>query len=394
MAGLVAACGGDESAAPSGASMSAPTPAAASRATNSPPVIERVDFSPAQPVAHQRLEALVQASDPDGDAVHLGFAWRISGRAVDADGQSIVLPDLRKGETVELTVTASDGTAESAPEVARVRIGNQPPELVAVGLQPTGGVTRGQPLTAQPAATDPDGDAMTFRYGWKVNGNDIAETGPTLDTSKLVRGDTIRLRVVASDGELDSNAIESPEIRVGNAAPVIKSTPPNFGPDGTFHYAVEAVDPDGDHTLRYSLKNAPPGMTIDAMSGVVEWKPGTKNVGKFPVELVVDDLQGGTASQPFELSVALGPADEKAPVAAKPQPAKDDDEDATAESGAKSSDKGVANGGRGRGRGNATAKPSPANPGDEDDAKSSDGKAGDEAPPAAPAENGDETEKE
>lgn len=278
---------------------------AAKDAANAPPVIESVTLVPERPVAHQQLRAEVAASDEDGDAIELGYAWSIGGRPLDAGGPEITLPDLRKGDSVELTVTVSDGKAEGAPATARVLVGNQPPELVAVSLRPEGDVNRGKPLTAVPAASDPDGDGLSFDYTWTVNGTKSDERGDTLDTTKLKRGDTVRVRVVANDGESDSNAIESPELKVANASPVIRSTPPPFEGDGTYRYPLEVTDPDGDRTLRFRLAHAPDGMTIDAVSGVIQWKPTAQSTGKHTVEVVVDDLQGGSTNQIFELTVAL-----------------------------------------------------------------------------------------
>jgi len=329
-AGLLVGCGGEEAAKPSGASM-AGTPRPAEDAGNEAPVIESVELEPAQPVAHQRLQAVVVASDPDGDPIELGFAWRVGGRNVEADGDSIEVPALGKGDSIEVTVTASDGRNESASETARVRVGNQPPDLVAVALRPEGDVNRGKPLTAVPAASDPDGDALSFSYTWMVNGDAVEEAGDTLDTSKLKRGDTVRLRVVANDGDQDSNAIESPELRVANAGPTIKSAPPSFEGDGSYRYAVEAVDPDGDRSLRYRLAHAPDGMTIDAVGGVIQWKPTAASAGKHTVEVVVDDLQGGSANQIFELSVAVKEPAKADAKTAPPASASDEEADEVVE---------------------------------------------------------------
>lgn len=327
-AGLLLACGGDEAATPSGASMDGMKRVPKDR-PNEPPVIESVELVPDAPVAHQVLRAEVVASDPDGDAVELGYVLRIGGRNLEGDGPEVTLPELGKGDTIELTVTATDGKLESAPETARARVGNQRPELVAVGLRPEGEVNRGKPLTAVPAASDPDGDALSFTYTWMVNGDEVDEAGDTLDTSKLKRGDTVRLRVVANDGDADSNAIESPELKVANASPVIRSSPPPFEGDGSYRYTVEVVDPDGDRSLRYRLAHGPDGMTIDAVGGVIQWKPTAKSTGKHTVEVVVDDLQGGSVSQIFELTVALKDVPAADAKAAPPASASDEDDEAS-----------------------------------------------------------------
>ena len=113
--------------------------------------------------------------------------------------------------------------------------------------------------------------------------------------------------MIASDGEERSARLQGPQITVENAAPVIVSTP-EFGEAGDrFRYQVRAEDADGDRTLRFSLATAPPGMTIDSILGEIMWKPGDEE-GDFPVEVVVVDLQGGRATQQFEVKVGVGDA--------------------------------------------------------------------------------------
>ena len=48
-------------------------------------------------------------------------------------------------------------------------------------------------------------------------------------------------------------------------------------------------------------------MTIDSIQGEITWKPEDEQ-GDFPVEVVVDDLQGGRATQAFEVKVGVGDA--------------------------------------------------------------------------------------
>ena len=49
-------------------------------------------------------------------------------------------------------------------------------------------------------------------------------------------------------------------------------------------------------------------MTIDAVFGEIVWRPRPGQAGAFPVEVVVDDLQGARTSQSFEVTVGGGEA--------------------------------------------------------------------------------------
>jgi hypothetical protein len=299
------ACGSDEAPKPSGAPMAQ---APKTRTDNRPPVVESVRLDPASPKPGQVVRVIAKGSDPDGDPVQFKYQWRIGGQTLPDTTSEVTLRNVPKGTRVEVSVVADDGHSESKPQVVVGTVGNQPPELVAVALEPIGEITAGNPVVARPQATDPDGDEIRFHYSWWVNGHEAGSDDPSLDTSKLRRGDSVKVRVVASDGIDESNPIESPPMRVGNAPPKIVSTPGGFDRDGKFRYTVEAVDPDGDRTLRYRLVKGPEGMTVDSLSGLVQWKPSTTQTGKQAVEVAVDDLQGGTTSQRFELTVGADQA--------------------------------------------------------------------------------------
>jgi hypothetical protein len=307
--GLVA-CGSNESPKPSGAPMAQ---APATRTGNHPPVVESVRLDPASPKPGQHVRAIAKGSDPDGDPVEFTYRWRIDGRMLPDTTAEVSIGQAAKGSRIEVTVVGNDGHSESQPFVAVATVGNQAPELVAVQLEPPGDISVGRPVVANPQAMDADGDPISYHYSWWVNGHTAGGDEPSFDTSQLRRGDTVKVRVVATDGTDESNAIESPPIRVANSPPKITSTPGGLDRDGVFRYTIQAVDPDGDQTLRYRLVKGPEGMTVDSLTGLVQWKPSATQTGKQLVEVAVDDLQGGTGSQRFELTTALDQAETAAP---------------------------------------------------------------------------------
>lgn len=331
-------CGGEEVAAPkpSGRAMGA---APAAKQGNAAPVIESVSLEPKAPRPGQRVKAVVRASDPDGDAVMLHYAWRVGGSALPESTPEIDLPAMDKGGRIEVTVTAKDDALESESVRATANVGNQPPDLIGIALEPAGEITRGRRVVAVPRATDPDGDALTYTYAWTVNGIEQREDGDALETANLHRGDSVRVRVVASDGDLESKPIESPPMPVANAAPHIVSKPPGFDGDGSFRYAVESEDADGDRSLRYRLAQGPEGMTLDALSGAVAWKPTAAAAGSHTVEIEVQDLQGGKSSQIFTLNVGVKQPEQRAEApAAKPAPDEDEESEASGGAAAKQDD--------------------------------------------------------
>jgi len=303
---FVLACGGDDpqpSGAPLARDRGEPVP---ERAENEAPVVERIVLHPPRPLAGQRIEARIEASDPDGDPIRLELEWRHDGRVISRGPNAVMtLEQLAKGDEVEVVVTATDGRDTSAPAHASVTAGNREPLIEALYLAPDGEIAPGQAVTAAPRALDPDGDPLEYEFVWVLNGQVVrgAEEA-AFATDRLKRGDRLQARVRVSDGEAFSPIAESMTLELANSAPRFKGLPEIAATEGAFHADLEAQDPDGDHSLRFRLIEGPPGLTVDAVSGRVSWRPGADAAGTHAVEVAVGDSFGAESAMRFELTVA------------------------------------------------------------------------------------------
>jgi hypothetical protein len=309
LAGLTAAgaCGSPEPTGPeevAGDRLQAETREVPASARNTPPAITGIQFDPERPVPGDMLRARVSASDGEQDPFWFRYEWRVDGKLVDHDTGKLPLDRASKGQVVELTVVASDGKQDSKPMRERVELENRVPKIVGVTIEPGRQVVAGTPIVAHPEGREPDGDAITYRYDWEVNGRRRQETGPALETRRLKRGDVVRLRITAGDGTARSEPAEV-SIQIVNAPPRIVSRPPSRLDPGGFLYRVAAEDPDGDVGLQFQLEKAPEGMEIDPLSGAIRWEPRPDQVGEHPVAVIADDLQGGRSRQSFELTVGM-----------------------------------------------------------------------------------------
>jgi YVTN family beta-propeller protein len=98
-----------------------------------------------------------------------------------------------------------------------------------------------------------------------------------------------------------------------NYTPVIYSQPVIPATVGVpYAYNVLATDPLPD-ILTYSLLSAPPGMTIDHLTGLIEWTPPA--IGDYEVIVKVKDLKGTYKLQTFIIEVNELPAPNRPPVA-------------------------------------------------------------------------------
>jgi hypothetical protein len=286
---------------------------------NVAPQIDFVRFDPVEPRAGDTLRAIVEASDANGDPVSLEYEWTVAGTPIASRGAAVPLSHVRKGDAIRVTVTASDGHAHSEPHAAWTEVGNRPPQMSALRLVPASGATAGGEVKVVPTATDLDGDELSYHYTWWVNGSTQGTSGPVLSTELLRRGDTVRARVVASDGEDESNTVDSDTLTLVNAAPVFVSQPVGADEQGLFRYPLRAEDADGDRTLRFSLVTGPRGMVLVPGRNVLEWTPAADQSGQHVIEVAVDDLQGGQTHQRFEIVVDI-PAAKEAPPAAPADP--------------------------------------------------------------------------
>lgn len=127
-------------------------------------------------------------------------------------------------------------------------------------------------VTVVTPATDPDGDAVTYRYAWSVDGAaraDLAtETVPAAETAD---GQTWTVEVVPNDGALDGPAATA-SVTVGNApptAPTIHLEPQSPAPGDDLALVVDAAaaDPNGDaltQTIRWYVDGSLNGSWDDA----------------------------------------------------------------------------------------------------------------------------------
>jgi Putative Ig domain len=87
-----------------------------------------------------------------------------------------------------------------------------------------------------------------------------------------------------------------------NDPPVITSSPPSESV-GSYSYQVTAFDPNGD-AIAFSLTEGPAGMTIDPLTGLIQWQPGPADVGiTYDVVIQVIDFFGAVATQSYYIVV-------------------------------------------------------------------------------------------
>src|SRR5690606_37045947 len=152
-------------------------------------------------------------------------------------------------------------------------------------------------------ATDADSATLTWSvFTAASNGTAVASgTGNSkviayTPNADYVGSDSFVVRV--SDGTLSDDITVHVTVESVNDAPTITSTAITSATEGqAYQYTVTGDDNDGD-TLSWSLTTAPAGMTIDPISGVIDWLPGEGGATAWNENVTVEVSDGtDTATQ-------------------------------------------------------------------------------------------------
>jgi DNA-binding beta-propeller fold protein YncE len=182
--------------------------------------------------------------------------------------------------------------------LAAVNLTNSAPVIDSVTLSPTQ-PTKNDVLWTIVTAHDPDGDWLTYSYQWLLNGVTMIDaTGPSLDLRVAghgERGDTITVRVTATDPQGLVAKAPSVSVVVANARPgltvVLSSATPR--PSDVLTASAAATDADGDPvSVTYEwLRNGVvvPGVTTASFDLAAHAAPGDSIVAR----VTASDGQGG-----------------------------------------------------------------------------------------------------
>ena len=285
----------------------APQGTKVSQAINHPPVIHSVAIVPTTASLDQPISVQVKADDLEGDLITFRHQWRLNGAPLANETHSILSSKaIKRGDLVSVDVFPYDGKTEGTPSHAEARVGNTPPEVKSLELEPADPRV-GALVKANVMGVDADDDPVEYRYRWLRNSNEIYDgEANSLDTAHFSRGDVITVEVTPSDPTNVGRIKRSKPLVIVNTPPRIVSVPPTKMEKGRYVYTVLAEDADGD-AVTYALESAPPDMKIDKTTGRIDWPMTSKVTGKHRIRVTATDPVQARAFQEFEM-VLTGPA--------------------------------------------------------------------------------------
>ncbi|MEC4890592.1 MAG: putative Ig domain-containing protein [Nitrospira sp.] len=277
---------------------------AVSSSGNHSPGIRAVAIQPVPLVLTGSVFAQVEAQDIDRNPLRFRYQWSVNGEVVAGqEGEQLSVAILKRGDRVSVQVWPHDGIIEGASMTSEpVVVGNSPPVGSGLEISPEY-VFPGERVRVHAKVSDVDGDAIQVVYRWSKNGKVIHEGDETdFETVGFVRGDTLVVEALPTDGINPGPAMRSASILVGNSPPKILSDPAKMIVDNRYSYQVKASDAESD-TITFSLETAPPGMQINAQTGMVTWAVQSSLIGVHKVRILAKDSQGAMAFQEFELNL-------------------------------------------------------------------------------------------
>ena len=181
--------------------------------------------------------------------------------------------------------SSNSTTAETGIAVYVENANNHPPQLGA--LDPAYSVAEGGALTIPVSATDPDsGDAVTLSASTTppslLHATFSAASGSgtfTFSPDYSQTGSyTVTFRAVDPFGLTDQKTVQITATDVNRQPSISTLTLANGRVDYPYSAKIVATDPDSD-PLTFSLSQGPTGMTINAATGLLSWRPVITDIG-------------------------------------------------------------------------------------------------------------------
>jgi hypothetical protein len=317
---------------------------------NSPPTSPKISVSPSPPRRGERtrVEIVGPASDPDGDALTYRFSWAKTGTTERRAAQELPPGTLRRGEHWTVTAVAYDGELEGPPATVEVVVANTPPTAPKVRLAPAApGVQDAIKVVIDSPSVDADGDAVTYRYRWSLDGRwqNHPRSMSVFPANIARKGQRVLAEVCAWDGNAEgaTGTAEAAMVNTPPSAPTIVILPakPKRGDMLVAATSTPSVDPDGD-SVEYRLQWSKNGKEHALPEGSTT-VPGSeiRKGDIWAVDVVAHD--GSAQSAPVRAEVKIGDTPPRPPVisltdetplAGDPvdvridQPARDEDGDA------------------------------------------------------------------
>lgn len=269
-------------------------------------------------------------------SVDVNTTYRFQPGAADANGDALTFsisnrPSWAGFSTATGTLSGTPGTANIATYsniVISVSDGKATVSLPGFAIQVKGPTNRtptisGAPVTTvqatqaysfQPAARDPDGDALTYSIQNKPSWASFSTATGRLNGTPAAAnvGTYSNIAIAVSDGKASASLAAFAIIvqAAPNRAPTISGSAATTGKVATaYSFQPTAADPDGD-SLGYSIQNRPTWATFDTASGKLSGTPAS--AATFG-NIIVSVSDGKETASLAAFTITVSAAENRAP---------------------------------------------------------------------------------
>ena len=220
-----------------------------------------------------------------------GWSQQLKLTASDAAAGDVFGHTGLDGATAIVGAVGNDD-AGSGSGSAYVYVLNAAPEVTVPDDQTN---DEGDTVSLPIAATDPDGDPLTYSATGLPDGLSInASTGLISGTLTFDSATTVTVAVSVSDGTLSTEVDFYWTVNNVNRAPIVTDPGDQVNSEGDgVSLAIEASDPDGD-SLVYGAAGLPGGLSISPTSGEVSGTLAFDSAGSGTVTVSVSDGEAAT----------------------------------------------------------------------------------------------------
>jgi hypothetical protein len=250
------------------------------------------------------------AADANGDTLRFAISNRPSWMSFNTTtGRLTGTPATANiGAYSNIVISVNDGQASAALPAFAIQVlgpNNRAPTITGA---PATTVQATQTYTFQPAASDPDGDSLTYaianRPAWASFSTSTGRLSGAPTAAQV--GNYPNIVISVSDGRA-SAALPSFAINVTaapNRAPTISGSPASSVDVGAaYTFTPNASDPDGN-TLGFTITNRPSWATFDTANGRLSGTPASANVGAYnSIVITVSDGKASASLPAFNITV-------------------------------------------------------------------------------------------
>jgi hypothetical protein len=249
------------------------------------------------------------AGDLDNDTLSFSITNRPQWATFStANGQLSGTPTSGQAGTYSnIRITVSDGRATASLPAFSITVQGPANSAPTISGTPATVATVGTAYSFKPAATDPNGDKLTWAIQNKPSWASFSTSTGQLSGTPTTATTYSNIRISVSDGKL-SAALGTFSIVVSsgaNRAPTISGTPPASAQVGAaYSFTPSASDRDRD-TLTFSVSNKPSWATFSIATGKLSGTPTSSQAGKYEgIVISVSDGKTSAALPAFTITVA------------------------------------------------------------------------------------------